>query len=112
TVGNAAPRGSHPRPPRTAAPEAAPSGPLDGGEAFEHLFKKYSILLSPRAFRLRGGYRVRAPKLPFSEREVVTNGPGTPQPSRNRLANIFTDIQFWVPVAVLVAGLLLLEWIR
>jgi len=30
----------------------------------------------------------------------------------NRLANIFTDIQFWVPVAVLLAGLLLLEWSR
>jgi len=30
----------------------------------------------------------------------------------NRFANIFTDVQFWVPVAVLLAGLLLLEWIR
>ncbi|HLZ13171.1 MAG TPA: hypothetical protein VKP58_11345 [Candidatus Acidoferrum sp.] len=42
----------------------------------------------------------------------MTNGSGTPQPSSNRLAKIFTDVQFWVPVAVLLAGLFLLEWIR
>jgi len=66
----------------------------------------------PRVFLPHLCYLVRATKLPFSEREVVTNGSDTPQPSRNRLANIFTDVQFWVPVAVLVVGLLLLEWIR
>jgi hypothetical protein len=32
--------------------------------------------------------------------------------ARNRFANVFTDVQFWVPVAVLLAGLVLLEWIR
>lgn len=32
--------------------------------------------------------------------------------SSNRFNAIFTDVQFWVPVAVLIAGLLLLEWIR
>ena len=42
----------------------------------------------------------------------MTNGPDVPQQSRNLLASVFTDIQFWVPVAVLLAGLLLLEWIR
>jgi hypothetical protein len=42
----------------------------------------------------------------------MTNGTDVPQPSRNLLASVFTDIQFWVPVAVLLAGLLLLEWIR
>ena len=31
---------------------------------------------------------------------------------RNRVSRVFTDVQFWVPVAVLLAGLLLLEWIR
>jgi hypothetical protein len=28
------------------------------------------------------------------------------------LRSVLTDVQFWVPVAVLVGGLLLLEWIR
>ncbi len=28
------------------------------------------------------------------------------------LANVLTDIHFWVPVAVLLAGLLLLKFIR
>jgi len=31
---------------------------------------------------------------------------------RGLIASVFTDVQFWVPVAVLLAGLLLLEWIR
>ena len=31
---------------------------------------------------------------------------------RGRVASVFTDVQFWVPVAVLLAGLFLLEWIR
>ena len=57
-------------------------------------------------------YRVRATNLRFSEREVVTNGIDTLRPSRGRLASVLTDVQFWVPVAVLLAGLLLLEWIR
>jgi hypothetical protein len=30
---------------------------------------------------------------------------------RNRLTAIFTDIQFWVPVAVLIAGALILYWV-
>ena len=42
----------------------------------------------------------------------MTNGTDVPQPSRNLFNSVFTDIQFWVPVAVLLAGLLLLEWIR
>jgi hypothetical protein len=29
-----------------------------------------------------------------------------------RLTNVLTDIHFWVPVAVLLAGLLLLKFIR
>jgi hypothetical protein len=36
----------------------------------------------------------------------------TNQPNANRLASIFTDIHFWVPVAVLMGGLLLLRFIR
>jgi hypothetical protein len=32
--------------------------------------------------------------------------------SRGRFGSVLTDVQFWVPVAVLLAGLLLLEWIR
>ena len=31
---------------------------------------------------------------------------------RNLFVSVLTDVQFWVPVAVLVAGLLLLDWIR
>jgi len=31
---------------------------------------------------------------------------------RSRFASVLTDVQFWVPVAVLLAGLFLLEWIR
>ncbi|HWZ97302.1 MAG TPA: hypothetical protein VN025_06035 [Candidatus Dormibacteraeota bacterium] len=42
----------------------------------------------------------------------MTNGIDAPQTFRNRLSSVLTDVQFWVPVAVLVAGLLLLEWIR
>jgi len=30
----------------------------------------------------------------------------------NRLSALLRDLQFWVPVAVLVGGLLLLRWIR
>ena len=31
---------------------------------------------------------------------------------RSLFTSVFTDVQFWVPVAVLLAGLFLLEWIR
>jgi hypothetical protein len=31
---------------------------------------------------------------------------------RSRLANVITDIQFWVPVVVLIGGLLLLAAIH
>jgi hypothetical protein len=31
---------------------------------------------------------------------------------RSRFSSVLTDVQFWIPVAVLFAGLLLLEWIR
>jgi hypothetical protein len=34
------------------------------------------------------------------------------QPNTSRLASILTDIHFWVPVAVLMGGLLLLRFIR
>ena len=34
------------------------------------------------------------------------------QPQRNLVARVLSDVQFWVPVAVLICGLLLLEWIR
>ncbi len=32
-------------------------------------------------------------------------------PSRSWLALVFSDVQFWVPVVVLAAGLLVLRWI-
>jgi hypothetical protein len=32
--------------------------------------------------------------------------------SASRLSNVLTDIHFWVPVAVLLAGLLLLSFMR
>jgi hypothetical protein len=31
------------------------------------------------------------------------------EPRRNWLASVLTDVHFWVPVAVLIGGLLLLE---
>ncbi len=34
-----------------------------------------------------------------------------PKASSSRLASVLTDIHFWVPVAVLLAGLLLLKFI-
>jgi len=30
----------------------------------------------------------------------------------NRLSALLRDLQFWVPVAVLIGGLLVLRWIR
>ena len=36
----------------------------------------------------------------------------TPTPGRSRLATMLADPQLWVPVAVLVAGILVLAWIR
>ncbi len=35
-----------------------------------------------------------------------------PTPGRSRLATMLADPQFWVPVAVLAAGILVLAWIR
>lgn len=35
-----------------------------------------------------------------------------PNPPRTRAATILTDIHFWVPAAVLLAGLLLLRFIH
>jgi hypothetical protein len=32
--------------------------------------------------------------------------------TRSRITTVLRDIQFWVPVLVLVAGLLVLQWIR
>jgi hypothetical protein len=34
------------------------------------------------------------------------------QPNPTRFASILTDVHFWVPVAVLMGGLLLLRFIR
>ncbi|HWT88540.1 MAG TPA: hypothetical protein VN454_07030 [Candidatus Angelobacter sp.] len=42
----------------------------------------------------------------------MSNATDASRSSRNRLTSVLTDVQFWVPVAVLLAGLLLLEWIR
>jgi hypothetical protein len=39
-------------------------------------------------------------------------GFSTNPPNTSRLASILTDIHFWVPVAVLMGGLLLLRFIR
>jgi len=38
--------------------------------------------------------------------------PSTAQHTTSRLASILTDIHFWVPIAVLMGGLLLLHFIR
>ena len=32
-------------------------------------------------------------------------------PNRSMLKTVLADVQFWVPVAVLVGGLLVLRWI-
>ena len=34
------------------------------------------------------------------------------QRSQSRLSLVLRDVQFWVPVAVLVGGLLVLRWIH
>lgn len=34
------------------------------------------------------------------------------QVTQSRMAAVFTDIQFWIPVAVLICGLLILKLIR
>jgi hypothetical protein len=39
-------------------------------------------------------------------------GSSANQPTTSRLASILTDIHFWVPVAVLMGGLLLLHFIH
>jgi hypothetical protein len=36
----------------------------------------------------------------------------TTEESRSRIASVLTDVQFWVPVAVLLGGLLLLHSLR
>jgi hypothetical protein len=33
-------------------------------------------------------------------------------PMRSRLSAIFRDVQFWIPVIVLIVGLIVLKWIR
>jgi hypothetical protein len=38
--------------------------------------------------------------------------PRRPEPSRNWRAAIFRDVQFWVPFAVLLIGLLLLRLVQ
>lgn len=40
----------------------------------------------------------------------MNDGPKEQQ-SRNWLGLVLSDIQFWVPVAVLIGGLLVLRWI-
>ena len=35
-----------------------------------------------------------------------------PEPSRNMLRAIATDVHFWIPLSVLVGGLLLLDKLR
>ena len=37
--------------------------------------------------------------------------PGEPVPNGGWLALVHRDVQFWVPVVVLAAGLLVLRWI-
>ena len=39
-------------------------------------------------------------------------GDATNQMRRSRTANVLRDIHFWVPVAVLIGGLLLLKFIH
>jgi hypothetical protein len=39
-------------------------------------------------------------------------GSRTNQPTTIRVASIFTDIHFWVPIALLMGGLLLLHFIH
>jgi hypothetical protein len=40
------------------------------------------------------------------------NASETKSIGRNWWSSIFTDIHFWVPAVVLIAGLLLLQWLR
>jgi hypothetical protein len=45
---------------------------------------------------------------------TVTPGSGNPteKQRRNWLSSVLTDVHFWVPVLVLLAGLLLLRYVR
>ena len=54
-----------------------------------------SLLLTPHPYR--------APALPALP--AVSSG------MSSRLTAVFSDIQFWVPVAVLIAGALILYWV-
>lgn len=45
-----------------------------------------------------------------AKEETVSDRESTSR--RTLFTGVLTDVQFWVPVAVLVAGLLLLVWIR
>jgi len=45
-------------------------------------------------------------------RENTVQPMPTKKSSRGRISGIFTDIHFWVPAAVLLAGLLLLRFIH
>ena len=33
-------------------------------------------------------------------------------PARSRASRVLTDVHFWIPVIVLIAGLFVLQWIR
>ena len=38
--------------------------------------------------------------------------PPTEQHSRRWMGTVLRDVQFWVPVAILIGGLLVLRWIQ
>jgi hypothetical protein len=40
------------------------------------------------------------------------NSSSSTEPNASRLVSILSDVHFWVPVAVLMGGLLLLRFIR
>jgi len=48
-----------------------------------------------------------APSFHDSDMQLTDKGA-----ARNWLTNVLTDVHFWVPVAVLIGGLLLLEYIH
>jgi len=57
---------------------------------------------------LRGAASPPSIARPLAERRMTDD---REQSSRSWLSLVVRDVQFWVPVAVLIAGLLILRWI-
>ena len=64
----------------------------------------------PQPFSLMRHHHCAPPLRARDSPAMTTFPPSAPRPSWAKL--IFTDIQFWIPVAVLCGGLFVLWWIQ